>query len=401
MFMAHINIVAGGTRMRAGLLKIDAFADFGYQIINQENIFEIENDLLNNLIGNKRALFVVSPTVYYLYGAEINIYLQQKLQSSQYRIVISPSTEKNKNMDSLMMICNEAKSFRLDRDGLFIAIGGGIILDLVGFAASMYRRGTKYIKIPTTLVGQVDVAVGVKTGLNFDNAKNILGTYYPAYATLNDKTFLKTLPLRELRCGLAEVIKMGLVTDASIFERLENIYSRSININPSDIDYDIYVDAMVRMIEELQPNLLEVELERIVDFGHTFSMRFETDTGHRLEHGEAVSIDMALSCCIAQLKGLISIDDCIRAITLLKQVGLPIFDECCTLESLTGSIDDVCLHRNAVNLVLPTQLGQGCFIKMPEELSDDLLSNALLMLEKFSVESIEIDQLKYQKQVVA
>lgn len=398
--MAHINIVAGGTRAREGMLSIDAFADFGYQIVNQEHIFTTENDLLKNFIGTKRALFVVSPTVYYLYGAEIGAYLNEKLAHGQYRIVISPSTEKNKNMDALMMICNEAKDFRLDRDGLFIAVGGGIILDLVGFAASIYRRGTKYIKIPTTLVGQVDVAVGVKTGLNFENSKNILGTYYPAYATLNDKCFLKTLPLRELRCGLAEVIKMGLVTDSSIFERLERIYAKSAAVNPSDIDYGIYTDAMVRMIEELQPNLLEVELERIVDFGHTFSMRFETETNHRLEHGEAVSIDMALSCCIAQLKGQMDIDDCVRAVTLLKQVGLPIFDECCTLASLKGSIDDVCLHRNAVNLVLPTQLGKGNFIKNPEELDDKLLSNALDMLEKFSAESIGLGKLAYQHENV-
>lgn len=399
--MAHINIVAGGTRARAGQLNVDAFADFGYNIINQEHIFKPESDVLSNLIGNKRALFVVSPSVYYLYGAEITAYLQAKLPRDQFRVVVSPSTEKNKNLDALMMICHEAKNFRLDRDGLFIAIGGGIILDLVGFAASIYRRGTKYIKIPTTLVGQVDVAVGVKTGLNFENSKNILGTYYPAYATINDKTFLKTLPLRELRCGLAEVIKMGLVTDASIFTRLEAAYSQSGQVDPASIDYDIYIDAMVRMIEELQPNLLEVELERIVDFGHTFSMRFETDTAHRLEHGEAVSIDMALSCCIAQLKGLMETEDCIRAISLLKQVGLPLFDECCTLESLKGSIDDVCLHRNAVNLVLPTQLGQGCFIKSPQELSDELLSDALQMLEKFSADSIEIDQLSQQKAEIA
>jgi len=399
--MAHINIVAGGTRSRAGRLSVDAFADFGYQILNQEHIFDVKNAVLSDLVGNKRALFVVSPTVYYLYGADINTYLAHHLQQGQYRIVISPSTEKNKNMDALMMICNEARDFRLDRDGLFVAIGGGIILDLVGFAASMYRRGTKYIKIPTTLVGQVDVAVGVKTGLNFGNAKNILGTYYPAYATLNDSSFLKTLPLRELRCGLAEVIKMGLVTDRSIFDRLENIYATSSAINPGEIDYGIYVDAMLRMIEELQPNLLEVQLERIVDFGHTFSMRFETDTYHRLEHGEAVSIDMALSCCIAQLKGMMASDDCIRAITLLKQVGLPIFDECCTLESLKGSIDDVCLHRNAVNLVLPTRMGQGCFIKQPEELPDDLLVNALTMLKNFSEESVEISKLSSHQQVIA
>lgn len=383
--MSHIKIVAGGTQVKRNELNVSALADLGYSILNDDQIFKEENSLLLDLLGKKQALFVISPTVYELYGEQVHEYLEKHLPDSQYLVSVLPSTEINKSMDTMLGICTLAKDFELDRDGIFVAVGGGIILDMVGFAASIYRRGTKYIKIPTTLVGQVDVSVGVKTGLNFDNSKNMLGTYYPAYATINDKNFLKSLSTRELLCGMAEVIKMGLVTDLEIFNQIESFYDEDKEGNIKNIDYEVFIQAMVRMIEELQPNLLEVELERLVDFGHTFSMRFETSSDHKLQHGEAVSIDMALSCCIAKLMGLMEDDTCQRIILLLKKTGLPIYEaNCCTLENLQASIHEVCLHRNAVNLVIPTKIGQGSFIKKPEHLTQALLEDALKLLKSYN-----------------
>lgn len=380
--MSHINIVGGGTRARKHLLSVDALADFGYQIINQRDIFALDSEVLPPLIGQKKALFVLSSSVYQLYGDKIEAYLRQHLSEHQYKLTVTPSGELNKNIESMLALCSEAKAFGMDRDGLFIAVGGGIVLDMVGFAASIYRRGTKYIKIPTTLLGQVDVAVGVKTGINFEKSKNMLGTYYPAYATINDECFLQTLPERELRCGMAEVLKMGLVCDEEIFQRVEDFYKTNNDIK--QLDYKVFIRAMVSMIEELQPNLLELELERLVDFGHTFSMRFETHTEHKHLHGEAVAMDMALSCCIAMLLGKMSQADCYRSIHLLQQIGLPIFDrECCTLDSLLASIEDVSLHRNAVNLVIPMGLGEGYFVKSAAELPRELLSQALTMLAQW------------------
>lgn len=382
--MSHIEIVAGGTRVKQNKLMVSALADFSYHIVNQSYIFNVDNSLLSGLLGTKKCFFVISPTVFEIYGEKITAYMAANLPSDQYMLTVSPSTEINKTMDSVLAICAQAKQFNIDRDGCFVAIGGGIILDMVGFAASMYRRGTKYIKIPTTLVGQVDVAVGVKTGVNFNQSKNMLGTYYPAYATINDKQFLDTLPYRELRCGLAEVIKMGLVCDAKIFTDIENYFEHQHVTDLRGIDYQVHILAMQKMIEELQPNLLELELERLVDFGHTFSMRFETHTDHRHLHGEAVAMDMALSCCISQLKGHMAEEECQRAIRLMQRIGLPIFDpNCCTVDMLLASVDDVSLHRNAVNLVLPTKIGQGCFVKAKSELPVSLLQAALDMLASY------------------
>ena len=331
----HIEIVAGGTRTRNNQLFVSALADFGYNILNVEGIFDVENRLLADLLGNKKSLFVISPTVFEIYGNAIQQYMETHLAPEQYLLSVAPSTENNKNLETVQRICAQAKEYNLDRDGCFVAIGGGIIMDMVGFAASMYRRGTKFIKIATTLLGQVDVSVGVKTGVNFMQSKNMLGTYYPAYSTINDRLFLQTLPVRELRCGLSETIKMGLVCEASIIDQIEHFNTTWPDGKISEMDYDIFVAAMRCMTEELQPNLLELELERLVDFGHTFSMRFETQSEHKLLHGEAVAIDMAISCALSALMGHMQKQDCDRAILMLKHSGLPIYNEhCCTVENL-------------------------------------------------------------------
>lgn len=383
--MSYIDIVSGGTRAAEDLIEIEALADYGYAIQVAEDIFDPASDVLADAVGGRHSLFVLSPSIDRLYGARIRAYLAARLDPAVTRMHVCPSGEHNKTLDSVVSLCEAARAAAMDRDGLFVAVGGGIVLDMVGFAASIYRRGTKYIKLPTTLVGQVDVAVGVKTGVNAFRSKNILGNYYPAYATINDPKFLKTLPERELRCGMAEVIKMALVADADLFDRIEAGLGNGGPIDFSGWDYGIYYQAMLRMAQELQPNLLEADLERIVDFGHTFSMRFEIDSDHQVLHGEAVAIDMALSCCVARVLGLLSAHDCDRAVAMIRRAGLDIWDPAlCRVEGLRRSIGEVQLHRKAVNLVLPTAIGQATFVKQAETLSADVLQAAIDQLADYA-----------------
>ncbi len=384
--MSYIDIVSGHTSSDDSLISIHALADYGYDIRIEQDMFALENTAFANAIEGRESLVVISPTIHELYGEKIIRYLNHHLGEKAFHTFVCPSGEANKTMDSVVKICAQAKDAHLDRDGLFIGIGGGIILDMVGFAASIYRRGTKFIKVPTTLVGQVDVAVGLKTGVNSFLSKNMLGNYYPAYKTFNDPTFLRTLPVRELRCGMAEVIKMALVCDEELFQKIVSTYENLDVVALNNVDYAIYHQAMVRMAEELQPNLLESDLERLVDFGHTFSMRFEVDSDHSIFHGEAVAIDMALSCCIAKVMGLMSSEDCDRAIWVLKRSGLAIYDESvCTLESFKKSIYEVTLHRKAVNLVVPIALGKGVFIKRADQLGDEILQRSLESLIAYSI----------------
>ena len=383
--MSYIEIVDGKVSGDDRQIRLDALADYGYDVHIEPGLLALGNPALAHAIGDRSSLLVLSPSIARLYGDAIEAYARHHLAPGQWTIMTCPSGEANKVLETVVEICARAKACSLDRDGLFIGFGGGIVLDLVGFAASMYRRGTKFIKVPTTLVGQVDVAVGLKTGVNAFRSKNILGSYYPAFATLNDPAFLDTLPERELRCGMAEVIKMGLACDAVLFERIEQALGNSDAVDLRQIDYGIHTLAMLRMSEQLQPNLLEAELERVVDFGHTFSMRFEVESDHRILHGEAVAIDMALSCCLSALLGYMDRADCDRAIRQIQAAGLAIWDEeVCHLENLEASIEEVRLHRKAVNLVLPHGLGRSVFVKSREELCDGVLERSLDHLSAYA-----------------
>lgn len=388
--MSYIEIVDGKVEGDDRLIRLDALADYGYDMRIEPDLLAPDNPALADAIGDRSCLIIVSPSIARLYGAAIHAYVSHHLAAERWTIMTCPSGEANKVLETAVELCARAKAFKLDRDGLFIGMGGGIVLDLVGFAASMYRRGTKFIKVPTTLVGQVDVAVGLKTGVNAFRSKNILGSYYPAFATLNDPRFLETLPERELRCGMAEVIKMGLSCDATLFNRIELALGPDTDPAPElhRIDYSIHTQAMLRMAEQLQPNLLEAELERVVDFGHTFSMRFEVESDHRILHGEAVAIDMALSCCISALLGYMDRADCDRAIRQIRRAGLAIWDdEVCHIDNLEASIEEVRLHRKAVNLVLPCGLGRSVFIKSRDELCDGVLERALQHLSDHACRS--------------
>jgi 2-epi-5-epi-valiolone synthase len=383
--MSYIEIVQGVARGDDRSIQLEALADYGYTVHIERNLFALDNPAFARTIEARPSLIILSPTIASLYGDQIRSYAQTHLPEGRFTIITCPSGEKNKLLETAVELCAAAKAFQLDRDGLFIGIGGGIILDLVGFAASLYRRGTKFLKVPTTLVGQVDVAIGLKTGVNAFRSKNILGSYYPAFATFNDPLFLETLPIREVRCGLAEVIKMGLVCDNILFDLIDVALKDGAECTLRHIDYAIYARAMLRMAEELQPNLLEAELERVVDFGHTFSMRFEVESNHRILHGEAVAIDMALSCCIAQQLGVMTHSDCDKAVRQIQRAGLALWDdEVCHLHNLEASLEEVRLHRKSINLVIPTIVGDSIFVKCRDELNNDVLPRSLERLFEYS-----------------
>jgi 2-epi-5-epi-valiolone synthase len=378
--MAHIKVVGGGTSVLGTTLQVAAQADFGYGVHNEEGLFEPGNALLPSLCRDARMLVCISPSVDRLHGERIRQFFRAHFAPEQYRFLVLSTSEANKSIDNALRVCEAAKSFWLDRHGLLVAMGGGIVLDVVGFAASIYRRGIRYIKVPTTLVGQVDVAVGVKTGVNLAGSKNLIGTYYPAYATLNDRGFLSTLPARELRCGLAEIIKMGLVCDAEIFTTLERHFlppaSRHLE---HPLPQEAVVGAMVRMVEELQPNLFELNLERLVDFGHTFSMSLETASGYAHAHGEAVAMDMALSSCLSNELGILGAAEFERILTLLEVVGLPVFDASLfSVELLWQALREVNVHRgHHINLVIPARIGEGMFLRGLEDVPREALARAI------------------------
>lgn len=332
-----------------------------YPVINTERVLEPGNQLLAAQCPNKRATVVVDSNVDKLYGERIDAYLRANTISPT-KVVLN-ATETEKEMPAVMQICQAAEEAVAGRRDPFIAFGGGIIQDVTGFAASMFRRGVPFIRVPTTLIGIVDAGVGVKQGVNWHGHKNFLGAFYPPHLVLNDLAFLETLALRQWRCGAAEIIKMGIIRDVALFELLERHYMDFLDRQITGPVRQAIDMAITGMMEELQPNIYEWDLERRVDFGHAFGHILEIQSQFELHHGEAVAIDMALSTHIAYQRGECDEDTLKRILLLLSNIGLPLYHTCCDPSLVWRGLADVVAHRGGkLNLVIPTGIGSAAFL---------------------------------------
>jgi 3-dehydroquinate synthase len=247
-----------------------------------------------------------------------------------------------------------------------IAIGGGICMDVVTVAASMYRRGIRHVRVPTTLVGQIDAALGAKGAVNFAGRKNSVGCFHPPSLVIVDQRLLRTLPVAELRAGLAEIVKIALVSDRALFELLEETLPEVMESGfaaPRAAAETILSRAALRMLEALNGNLFEHQsLRRTVDAGHTFSPKLEAASGFSLRHGEAVAIDLALSAEISTLLGLLAPSDCRRIAQLLGSAGLSTTSVFLTEQLCADALGDAILHRGGnLNLPLFGQIGSPTF----------------------------------------
>lgn len=338
-----------------------------YEIISVEEIFSVRNVLLKDYCRSGRSLVVVDKKVNDLYS---NIEQWFNYNGIETKFVIIDGVEEKKNLGSLYEILYEMEQFGISRNSEpVIAIGGGVIQDLVGMACSMYRRGVPYVRIPTTLIGIVDVSVAAKTGINFENRRNRLGSYYPPIAALLDRTFLKTLAPIEISSGMGEILKMAVIKDAELMDILiitgEDLCQQKLQgsfLSPKVIDL-----AIKGMIEELENNLWEKNLKRCVDFGHSFSPIIEMrslNTDKPLTHGQAVTLDIIFSCCIAYNRDLMSGENLQCVIRTAKSLGLETWHESFTnVDLLLEALQDTIKHRGGnQNLPVPTQLGEHVFI---------------------------------------
>ncbi|WP_095588195.1 3-dehydroquinate synthase family protein [Actibacterium ureilyticum] len=266
-----------------------------------------------------------------------------------------------KNLGQLDAVLSLFCALELDRrqDSLF-AIGGGTVLDLVGFAASIYRRGVAVTKIPTTLMAQVDAAIGLKNAIIFEGAKNLVGSFYPPRSALIDVGFLKTLPDRHFSNGIAEILKIALVLDRDLFTRIETTVELSKHSN-SDASEGIFVRAIELMVAELNKNPYENTLQRAVDFGHWLSPYIELKDGALL-HGEAVAIDLANSLAISHRRGLITTAELDAGLRQLLRFGLPVCHDLITRETVHKALQGTVQSRGGKqNIPLCTGIGTHAF----------------------------------------
>lgn len=345
-----------------------------YQVVHPLHpVFDMAEPALAEVVKERPALLAVDENVDRIFGEQIDSYCRQHLHSLGK--VLVDAGEQHKGWGQVERVCNEAISRSLPRNGFMIGVGGGTTLDMVGLAAALFRRGVGYVRIPTTLVGLVDVGVGVKHGINFGGKKNIIGTFYPPVAGVNDLRFLRTVPKWEISCGFAEIIKMGMVSDSRLFELLESYGSRLLASKfqePPEVAHEVVIRAEERMMQELRPNLFEGDKCRLVDFGHTFSQSMEMASNYRIRHGEAVAVDMLLSTIIAVERGICEMQVLARLAALYRKVSLPLTQSVCSTQDFLGAIHETRLHRGGdLNLVLPTGIGSARFVQgvQPDEMA--------------------------------
>jgi len=352
-----------------------------YEVITTSNIFHPQNWALlaTGRVEDARRFVVVDANVEKHHAAAIRAHFDY--HNVEAKIVAFPGGEEHKTLDHYLAIARELDAFPIHRrDEPIIAIGGGVLTDLVGFVAASYRRGVPYIKVPTTLMGYVDASIGIKTGFNFNGNKNRLGAFHAPQTVLLDKSLLKTLPRRHLLNGMCEIIKLAVIKDAELFDLLEAHGAQSVEAHFQNEQGGIILERAIEgMLEELEPNLFEEDLARRVDFGHTFSYGLETRHEAHLLHGEAVLLDILLSTLIARSRRLLTEDETNRIFRLTDALGIALDASILDPDLLHAALTERTYHRNGLQRApMPHGIGDCTFLN---DITADEITFAAKILE--------------------
>lgn len=335
--------------------------------------YSILGELKNLLkINNVDRLYVITDTtVNCLY---MN-YLYNIIQDWDYIAYIMAPGEESKSMDTIFSIYDDLLENHIDRNTLILSFGGGVVGDIAGFVASTYKRGLRYVQIPTTLLSQIDSSVGGKVGVDYGGYKNIIGSFYFPESVFVDSYFLSTLPKREITSGLGEIFKYGLIYDFELFQytkkKIDNIYKKDLDVLNFIIKKSIYIkNTIVSQDKE------EFGIRKILNFGHTIGHSIETYYNFsKFNHGEAVILGILYETYIAKSLGLIEDDyykeichTLIPIITPIKFVEDEIVDLLEIMKNDKKNISD------KITIVLPVGKGR---VEIFSNIDEKLISNSL------------------------
>lgn len=310
---------------------------FTYTVSFTNQLFNPDNPLFRQFLAQqasggtvKKVLFVVDEGVLHHHPtltADIQTYLSSVTAVSLVADpLVVPGGEAAKNDPALVdQLVEAVNTYGIDRHSYVVGIGGGAVLDLVGYASAIAHRGVRHIRIPTTVLSQNDSGVGVKNGVNYRGKKNFVGTFAPPVAVFNDAHFLTTLDDRDWRAGIAEAVKVAAIKDLSFFEWLEAHTDALAQRNGEAMDYLIYRCADLHMQHIAGGDPFELGSARPLDFGHWAAHKLEYLTNFSIRHGEAVAIGIALDVVYSQLTGRIQEAAMDRVLHVLQGVGFELF----------------------------------------------------------------------------
>ena len=343
--------------------------DFSLVFVN--GAFDINNSELAQSYHNfGRCLAVVDRNVNRLYGSQLEAYFKHyNIDLTVFELAI---TEPTKTLETFEAIIDGFADFGLVRKEPVLVVGGGLTTDVAGFACASYRRRTNYIRIPTTLIGLVDAGVAIKVAVNHGKLKNRLGAYHAPKKVILDFSFLQTLPTSEVRNGMAELVKIAVVSNSEVFELLAEYGEELLNTHFGYIDasekiklvaQEVTYKAIQTMLELETPNLHELDLDRVIAYGHTWSPTLELSPSVPLLHGHAVNIDMALTATIAQLRGYITVAERDRILGLMSKIGLALDHPLLDIDLLWYATESITQTRDGLQrAAMPKPIGECCFV---------------------------------------
>lgn len=349
----------------AGYEKIE----LNFQIV--DSIFDpLKPDLADHYTRLGRCLAVVDHNVYRLYGSHLQQYFQHySIDLTIFPVVIE---EPDKTIATFQTIIDAFSRFNLVRKEPVLVIGGGLVLDVTGFACAAYRRSTNYIRIPTTLIGLIDAGIAIKVAVNHGKLKNRLGAYHAPQKVFLDFSFLQTLPVDQIRNGMAELVKIAVVSNAEVFDLLDRYGEALLHSHfgylPEDaelqkIGHQVNYGSIKTMLELEASNLHELMLDRVIAYGHTWSPTLELAPEPPLLHGHAVNIDMALSATIAAERGYITAGERDRILGLMSRLGLALDHPLLSIDLLWQATQSITATRDGLlRAAVPRPIGVCHFI---------------------------------------
>jgi 3-dehydroquinate synthase len=296
-------------------------------------------------------------------------------------VVVGGGERLKDDPEAVQLLLRSLYDHRIDRHSYLLALGGGALLDVAGFAAAIAPRGVRLIRMPTTVLAQADSGVGVKNGINAFETKNYLGTFQPPVAVINDESLLSSLSDRDWRAGLSEVVKVALLGDADLFDELERLAPALMERDPEAMSTMVRRSAQIHLSHIVNSgDAFERTSARPLDFGHWSAHKLESLTEHRLRHGEAVSIGLALDCTYAELAGILGRDDWERVIGLLRALELPLSTPELEDPRLLDGLREFREHLGGeLTIALIDGIGSGIVV---HEMDQGLIRRAVEILER-------------------
>lgn len=308
--------------MAQSTVKVEA-GSASYNIAIGSGLLAKAGTLLKDVLPSKKICVVTDESVGKLYLVNFMKALESAGFTPSPPVILKPG-EETKNFTQLQHIIDKCLGYRLDRKSALVALGGGVVGDITGFAASILLRGVNFVQVPTTLLAQVDSSVGGKTAINTPHGKNLVGAFYQPKMVIIDTDTLKTLPARELKAGYAEILKYGLINDPDFFDWLEDNGQKLLSGDAAALQYAIEVSCKAKAAIVKADEKEQKDIRALLNLGHTFGHALEAIGGFdgRLLHGEAVGIGLKLAAGFSRDLGLCSAGDAEQVEEHLEQAGL-------------------------------------------------------------------------------